>query len=474
MNWLSETSARVLVVGDAMVDRYVMGGISRISPEAPVPILLVADETDKPGGAANVAANVAAMGGQAHLASIVGKDRGAEVLTRLMGDYGVHCAFVEDGDHTTTLKTRIVTETQQIVRIDREVAPSDAARAQLLAGFEAAARASDFVILSDYAKGALKDLPAFLRIAKKLGKPTLVDPKVFDPERYRGAFILKPNALEFRGLFGPCEDDEIAARALDALRRLDIAHMIITRGAKGMLLVSADGSISSRPTEAIEVFDVSGAGDTVAAALAYALAAGRPIEEAVAFANLAAGVAVAHRGTYVVTRADLERRRAPLRAGPTKILSREALAPILAERRARGAVTVFTNGCFDVLHPGHVRMLAAARAEGDLLVVGLNTDASVKRLKGPTRPINATQDRAEVLAGLAAVDFVVPFDEDTPYELIKALAPDVLAKGADYALEDIVGADIVTARGGRVVAVNFHDGYSSTRTIGKIQGRADA
>lgn len=465
----AETPPRILVVGDAMIDRYIVGEVSRISPEAPVPVLLVARETDRPGGGANVAANVAAMGGAATLACIVGEDDGRAALRRMMDGYGVRCEFVSDPGHITTRKTRLISGMQQIVRIDREIQPGAGAVARLFDAFVEEARRADFVILSDYAKGALKALPDYIGAMREIGAPMLVDPKIPDPERYRGAFILKPNENEFRALFGPCAESELAERALTAIRAYGIDHLVLTRGPRGMLLVSADGSTSERPTEALEVFDVSGAGDTVAAALAFAMACGRPIEEAAGFANTAAGVAVAHTGTYVVTSDDIERRLAQGEGSGAKIKSRRHLARLLAARRAAGERIAFTNGCFDVLHPGHVRMLAAARAEGDLLVVGLNSDASVGRLKGPTRPVNAFADRAEVLSGLAAVDFVTEFEEDTPYELIAELQPDVLVKGADYALDAIVGADIVHARGGRVVAVTFHQGHSSTRTIEKIR-----
>lgn len=472
MKWFQsapDRSVRLFVVGDAIVDRYLSGEVSRISPEAPVPVLLAVEEADRPGGAANVAANVVAMGGTARLACIVGDDLGGRGLRRMMEVLGIEPDFVVDPGHTTTQKTRLISGMQQIVRIDREIEPSDVATRALLEKFRNGLERADFVILSDYAKGALRNLPDFLNVARRRGLRTLIDPKIPDPERYRGAFILKPNEPEFRALFGAFDEKNLARHALKAIRRFEIEHLVLTRGPRGMLLVSSDGTVLECPTEALEVFDVSGAGDTVAAALALAIAGGHSIAAAVRYSNIAAGIAVAHAGTYVVTRHDIELRLALKEHAEEKVLPRGKLATLLSARRALGQKVVFTNGCFDVLHPGHSRMLRAARAQGDLLVVGLNSDASVRRLKGPTRPVSADADRAEMLAALSAVDFVTVFDEDTPYELIKALTPDVLVKGGDYQIEQIVGEDLVMNRGGHVVSVDFHEGYSSTRTIEKIR-----
>lgn len=455
----------ILVVGDVMLDRYLLGEVTRISPEAPVPVLRTVRQETRPGGAANVAANVAAMGAGCTLLGVVGEDAAAAEVAALVAAQGATPALVTDAGGETTQKTRLVAGTQQIVRFDTDAAVSPAARAALLERFRAALPGAALAILSDYAKGALADIPAFLAAARTAGVRCLVDPKQADPAVYAGAFLLKPNRREFELLFGAGGGMAgMAERARAALLRHGIGHLVVTLGPDGMLLVSADGSHHHMPTEAQEVFDVSGAGDTVIAALAVALAQGVPMAEAVAQANLAASVAVSHAGTYVVTAADLAARLA-LRDAPHKVLPLAALLPVLAAERKRGKRIVFTNGCFDILHPGHVRMLAACRRLGDLLVLGLNEDASVRRLKGPTRPVNGFADRAEVLAALAAVDYVVGFAEDTPAALIAAVQPDVLAKGADYALDAIVGAETVRARGGEVVAVSFHQGYSSTRII---------
>ncbi len=453
-----------------MLDRYLFGEVTRISPEAPVPVLRTLREERRPGGAANVAANVAAMGADCSLLGIAGADAACEELTGVLAPYGVRCDLITQRGHATTQKTRLVAGTQQIVRFDHDSTVEPDAVAALEARFLTLLPSADIVILSDYSKGSLAAMPRLLKAAAAAGVRTLVDPKAPPATTFTGAWLLKPNHREFTLLFGSASDREaILARGRAAVRELGLQHLVVTLGADGMLLISADGTHAHVPTEAQEVFDVSGAGDTVIAALAVALAEGSGMPQAVAAANLAASIAVSHTGTYVVTAADIARRQAQV--GPGKILSPAGLAAQLGRLRSQGKRIVFTNGCFDILHPGHVRMLAAARKLGDVLVVGLNEDESVRRLKGPTRPVNTYADRAEVLAGLAAVDFVTSFGEDTPLELITLLQPDVLVKGGDYTLEKIVGADVVLGRGGHVVAVDFHEGYSTTRTIARSSGR---
>lgn len=462
---MPEARGPILVIGDVMLDRYLLGEVTRISPEAPVPVLRTVREETRPGGAANVAANVAALGAPCTLLGVVGEDAAGAGIAALAARHGAECRLVADPQGATTQKTRLVAGTQQIVRFDTDAAVSASARTALLASARALLPGASLAILSDYAKGALAEIPAFIAAANAAGVPALVDPKMTDPGRYAGAFLLKPNRREFEALFGPCAGLEaMATRAREAIAQHGFHHLVVTLGADGMLLVSADGTQHHVPTEAQEVFDVSGAGDTVVAALAVALAAGRSLREAVAEATLAASVAVSHAGTYVVTAADMQARQRGGQA-PGKVLDRPALLAQLRSLRARGRRIVFTNGCFDILHPGHVRMLAACRALGDVLVVGLNEDDSVRRLKGPARPVNRFADRAEVLAALAAVDFVTGFAEDTPLRLVEDVQPDILAKGADYAVDDIVGAEVVRARGGEVVAITFHAGYSSTRII---------
>ncbi len=464
-------TARILIVGDAMVDRYISGDVTRVSPEAPVPVLLTRGETMRAGGAANVAANVAALGGRCELLCVVGDDNGRRDLGTLLQAASIDLNFVVDPENPTTEKTRLVSGTQQIARIDRDGSASPRALDDLGSRFETAARAADLILFSDYGKGALTRLPGLIAAAKALGKPTLVDPKLPDPEHYRGAHLLKPNMAEYRLLFGHCPEADLVAHAREAIARYGIEHLVLTRGSTGMLLVSVDGRTIERPTEALEVFDVSGAGDTVLAALAVTLGSGIDLDRAMQLSNLAAGIAVSHAGTYVVSSRDMDHRLAAARAGYSKVVEPDMLRPLLDSRRRDGTRIVFTNGCFDILHPGHVRMLKAAKEQGDILVLGLNEDESVSRLKGPDRPINPFSDRAEVLAGLDCVDYVVGFPEETPLSLIEAVQPDVLVKGGDYKAEDIVGYDVVTGRGGRVVTVVFHEGHSTTGTVEKMRGR---
>jgi len=464
----SPAKPRILVVGDIMLDRYVIGEVSRISPEAPVPVLAAKHEENRPGGAANVAANISAMGGDATLLAVVGEDSASAELEVCLQRYSVNTLFVKDPQGGTTQKTRLV-GSQQIARVDRDVRPTTQTQQRLLEEFERRVKDYDLIVFSDYAKGTLERLPEFLEIASRQGVQTLVDPKRVTPTFYRGAFLLKPNNSEFIGLFGAYgSDQELVAKASAAIDELQLQHLVITRGAKGMVIVSAGGHADFVPTRARDVFDVSGAGDTVLAALATELSAKRSISDAVHRANVAAGIAVSHPGTYVVSEQEIDAEANDFSHEHPKVLTEDQLKIALVNPRLHGRKIVFTNGCFDILHPGHVRLLKAARALGDVLVLGLNSDDSVRKLKGPSRPINNFSHRAEVLAGLAAVDYIVEFDAPTPLETIQYVLPDILVKGGDYPLADIVGYSEVTARGGEVFALDFHDGYSTTRIVDEI------
>ncbi|AWB47212.1 D-glycero-beta-D-manno-heptose 1-phosphate adenylyltransferase [Gemmobacter aquarius] len=458
----------ILVVGDVMIDRYIFGDTTRISPEAPVPVVRAGAEEIRAGGAANVAANVAALGVACRLLTICGDDGAAVELNGLMARQGVTLDCVTDKGQRTTEKIRLISGVQQIARIDHDCTVTDAARATLAARFEALLDGVGAVIFSDYAKGVLTALPELLAIAAQRGVATFVDPKPVDPARYRGAFLLKPNMAEFQALFGSCPPDRIVDRARSALDEMGLDHMLITRGAKGILLVSRDGEVVDRPTQALEVFDVTGAGDTIIAALVVGLVQGLSMATAIDQANIAASIAVSRRGTYVVTRGDLDERLYRREHFMTKLVPLAMLCDRIARARETGARVVFTNGCFDVLHAGHVRLLAEAKRQGDILIVGLNSDASVRRLKGAPRPVNALADRAEVISGLAAVDHVVVFEDDTPLALIQALRPDVLVKGGDYTPDSIVGADVVRQSGGRVMTVPLLPGRSTTATLGAL------
>lgn len=468
------SAPHILVVGDAMIDRYITGASTRISPEAPVPVVKAGSEEMRAGGAANVAANVSGLGARCSLLTVCGDDPAGEELIALMAGHGVAIDPVIEAGGRTTQKTRLISGVQQIARIDHDGHVGAAARAELARRFAGCLDGVSAVIFSDYDKGALSDLPELLAIAKRKGVPSFVDPKIGDRSRYRGAFLLKPNAREFHALFGECAEELIAERARAALIDMGADYMVVTRGAKGIMMVSRTGEVVDHPTEALEIFDVTGAGDTIMAALVVGITDGLSMAAAIDQANLAASIAVSRKGTYVVTRADLEERLYRRDHSMTKLLPVPVLMQRLDRARQAGGRIVFTNGCFDVLHAGHVRLLDQAKRLGDVLIVGLNSDASVRRLKGPPRPVNDLDDRAEVLSGLAAVDHVVVFDEDTPLTLIREIRPDVLVKGGDYSAETIVGAEEVTAAGGQVVIVPLLAGRSTSAILGSAVRGKDA
>ncbi|MEP9351162.1 D-glycero-beta-D-manno-heptose-7-phosphate kinase [Xanthobacter sp. KR7-225] len=470
----------IAVIGDVMVDRYITGSVSRISPEAPVPVLVHGHERIVPGGAANVAANAAALGARVRLVGLVGRDREADLLCAALAAHpGVALdLMVRDAGRPTITKTRVMSGRQQIVRIDAEtIAPPEAGLLEaLLAAVAEAVRGARVLVLSDYAKGLLSDtvIAAAIAAAQAAGVPVVVDPKRRTFEAYRGASLVTPNRSELATATGlPDATDAEAARAAEAASAQFGGDVLVTRAEKGMTLWRRGGQVLHVPAKAREVFDVSGAGDTALAALAVSLAAGQPLEASVHLANAAAAVAVGKLGTAVVTRAELlaalEEAGTPGMA-PGALLSAHDAARVIAEWRAAGARVVFTNGCFDLLHPGHVALLEAAAREGDRLVVALNTDASVKRLKGEGRPVQDEAARARVMGALRCVDLVVLFDEDTPLRLIETLRPDVLVKGADYREDEVVGADVVKAHGGRVALVPLVEGRSTSALVAKAKG----
>ncbi|MBC4017765.1 bifunctional D-glycero-beta-D-manno-heptose-7-phosphate kinase/D-glycero-beta-D-manno-heptose 1-phosphate adenylyltransferase HldE [Siccirubricoccus deserti] len=476
---LDFSGLRILVLGDVMLDRFLYGEVERISPEAPVPVLRQRRSRAMPGGAGNVARNISALGGQAVLVGLVGRDAAAaECRALLAGDAGITDALVESPTRPTVCKMRVIAGTQQVVRIDDEVTgPADAAEAAaLIAAVAAAVPNCRALILSDYAKGVLARpvVAAAIAAATAAGIPVLADPKSDDFSLYRGAGCLTPNARELgRAARLPVGTEaEVVAAARRAMAEAGLPALLCTRAEKGMVLVRAEGTATSVPAEAREVFDVSGAGDTVIATLALAHAAGRPLEEAMRIANAAAGIVVGKLGTATVSADELEhalRAEAGSTPGEEALLDHVQAQRLVAEWKAHGLRVGFTNGCFDILHAGHVALLRAARKRCDRLVVALNTDASVARLKGPARPVNGLADRAAVVSALAAVDAVVGFGEDTPLALIRLLLPDVLVKGADYTVEQVVGADVVQQAGGEVALIDLVPGRSTTATIRKLR-----
>jgi D-beta-D-heptose 7-phosphate kinase/D-beta-D-heptose 1-phosphate adenosyltransferase len=464
---------RVLVAGDAMLDEYWFGDTTRISPEAPVPIVCTRSAEQRAGGAANVALNCAALGATATLAAVVGDDERGAVLTRLLEQRGVSCSLVRSAAVPTILKLRVLARSQQLIRLDAEQSLASCA-AELGTVFARLVGSADAVVLSDYAKGTLSRAPELIAAARAAGVPVLVDPKGTDFARYRGAYALTPNRGEFEAIVGGCADEAELLRKGEALRKdLELTALLVTRGEQGMTLF-AGGAPLTLPAEAREVFDVTGAGDTVIALLAAGTAAGLDLPDAAALANLGAGIVVGKIGAATVSRSELTRALHMQGSGGRGLVQLPELLALVAEAKARGERVVLTNGCFDILHAGHVSYLEEAKSCGDRLIVAVNDDASVRRLKGPSRPITPLADRMAVLAGLAAVDWVVPFGEDTPAELIAKVLPDVLVKGGDYRVEQIAGADTVMRNGGEVRVLGFKPGRSTTALIDALRRAEDS
>jgi D-beta-D-heptose 7-phosphate kinase/D-beta-D-heptose 1-phosphate adenosyltransferase len=464
------SSARVVVVGDVMLDRYLFGGTSRISPEAPVPVVHVGDNEDRAGGAANVAVNLARLGVQTTLLGLVGEDDEAAALTAALDGTGVESQFEAVSGWPTITKTRVQSRGQQLIRLDREerlVSGSE----QLTSALALALQNATAVVLSDYGKGGLADVSAMISACRQHGVPVFVDPKGSEFEKYRGATALTPNQGEFEAIAGPCEDDTLLVTAGDSMMAgLELSALLVTRSEKGMLLLESGDEPQFLPARAREVFDVTGAGDTVIAVLAGAFAAGESMSSAAALANLAAGLVVAKIGVAAVSPSELQVALHQRGQGGRGMVAEGELAPQVAEARNRGERIILTNGCFDVLHAGHVSYLEEAKSLGDRLIVAINDDDSVRRLKGDPRPINDLGDRMSVLAGLAAVDWVVPFAEDTPERLIQRILPDVLVKGGDYKPEEIAGSKDVLRNGGEVRVLAFREGRSSSAIIDKLKG----
>lgn len=464
------SSASVLVVGDVMLDRYWQGSTSRISPEAPVPVVKVEGDELRPGGAANVALNAAALGGQVALVGLVGDDAEAGLLAERLTTCGVSSDFVAVPGSRTITKLRILSKHQQLIRLDFEDGFKACDGSGILGRFLHALPRAKAVVLSDYAKGVLRDTQPLIRAARERGLPVVVDPKGTDFQRYRGATLLTPNQSEFEAVVGVVLDDaDLAAKGCALRDALDLEALLVTRSEKGMCLLQRGHAPVHLPTRAREVYDVTGAGDTVVAVLAAALAAGESMLDAVALSNLGAGIVVGKLGTATVSPAELMaamEEHLPIRRGA---VSEDDLVALVARARAVGERIVMTNGCFDILHAGHVTYLQQARALGDRLILAVNDDDSVRRLKGETRPVNPLQARSTVLAALAAVDWVVPFSEDTPQRLICRVCPDVLVKGGDYRPEDIAGGGCVTAAGGEVKVLPFLSGHSTSSMIATIK-----
>lgn len=483
-SWVAKwRGVKVFVLGDVMLDKFVYGRVERISPEAPIPVLHHQSEKVMLGGAANVARNIIALGGEVLLVGALGDDEAGDLIAGpLVAEDRIEGRFVRKADHPTTTKVRYVSGGQQIMRLDIERRFNlDARTIQTICDWLTdAGGAISTIVLSDYAKGVL--VPALIQrviaIAKARRIPVVVDPKSPDVSRYEGATVLTPNASEAAMIVGAeCADDEHAETAVKIFReRAKVDAVVLTRGADGMTIfdpAEAEGAVTHVPTVASQVFDVSGAGDTAVAAIALALACGASVTTAARIGNTAAGIGVSKRGTAVVHAEELLAALGGAKMGiDPKIVSNDAASAIVADWKARGLRVGLTNGCFDLLHPGHVELLKRSRAACDRLVVALNTDASVRRLKGETRPVQNEHARSVVMAAIDSVDLVTLFDEDTPLRLINLLKPDYLIKGADYTLATVVGADLVSAYGGKVILVPLERGHSTTSIIARASAGA--
>ena len=463
---------KIIVVGDVMLDRYWHGDTSRISPEAPVPVVRIEDSEARPGGAGNVALNIAALGMQVSLFGLVGEDEAADELIAVMRSFSVDAQLFAKAEINTITKLRILSRHQQLIRLDKEKDLSQADSSDLLARVLSSLEQADLVVLSDYNKGTLAQIcPPIIDRCRQLNIPVIIDPKGNHRARYKNATLLTPNMGEFQQMVGNCSSEaDIETRGRQLIAELNLQALLITRSEKGMTLIDAERVINI-PSKGIDVYDVTGAGDTVIAVFAAACAAGQTWHAAALLANQAAGIVVGKLGAATVTLADLEQ------GGVNSIFERKIIgeAELLTElKKFRGSKqVVMTNGCFDILQPGHVANLEQCKALGDVLIVAVNDDASVQRLKGLQRPINPLKQRMQVLAGLSSVDYLVAFSEDTPARIIGQVLPDVLAKGGDYRVDEIAGGEAVLANGGRVETIDLLEGYSSTDIIERIRRLPD-
>lgn len=463
-------NARVLVVGDVMLDRYWSGPTSRISPEAPVPVVKVTDIEDRAGGAGNVALNIASLGTKAQLLGLVGQDNNARALESTLQHPHISTQFSALESHPTITKLRVLSRHQQLIRLDFEEDFHHVDNTDMLAKFKSQLPNCDVVVLSDYGKGALSNIEPFIEAGRAAGKIVLIDPKGHDFKRYTGATLITPNLGEFEAVMGTCKDEaDLVEKGFALMDQIQLDALLVTRSEKGMTLFQKDQQPIHLAATAREVYDVTGAGDTVISVLAAAVAAGDSLSNATALANVAAALVVAKLGTATVSLAELRREVRADEQAHSGILDEDTLAQLISDAQANGENIVMTNGCFDILHPGHVSYLKGAKQLGDRLIVAVNSDDSVTRLKGPERPINPVSHRMDVLAGLQSVDWVVPFSEDTPQRLIAKLLPNTLVKGGDYKIEEIAGGEEVLANGGQVKVLNFEDGCSTSNIINSIK-----
>lgn len=463
---------KALIVGDILLDRYLIGPIHRISPEAPVPVVAIDQVYETPGGAANTALNMRKLGADVTLIGIVGRDKEASILTDLLKNEGIKTHFIETSEPTIQ-KTRVVSSRQQILRLDTEKMYSHQPH-ELISAFKKHLPQANIVILSDYAKGTLSHSKELIQLAKTYNIPVLVDPKSKEFNRYEGATIITPNTREFEDIVGPCANEvEIIEKGEQLLHQHHFEALLITRGIHGMMLLSKYNPPYQLKAIAQEISNVTGAGDTVMATLAASLGAGVDLLTAVKLSNIAASISVRKEGTSTVSLHELQRELQQNHSSLAyNILSETDLLAAIHDAKERGEQIVMTNGCFDLLHAGHVTYLEEARSLGERLIVAINDDASVAKLKGEARPIHSLEHRIKILSSLRAVDWVIPFSEDTPEQLIRKIKPNVLVKGEDYTIDQIAGAEFVSSYGGKVKVLPFLEGCSTSQTIKKIKETA--
>jgi len=464
-------SANVLVVGDLMLDRYWHGGTSRISPEAPVPVVHVNQNEERAGGACNVALNIATLGAKCTVMGLCGDDEAAATLETLLEDVGVNPQFIRMPENATVTKLRVMSRHQQLMRLDFEDGFIGQDLSMLEQAFEAQIKDHNIVVCSDYGKGSLRNVKRLIELCNENNVPVLVDPKGTDFEKYAGASLITPNLPEFEAVVGTCEtEDDMVEKANELSRQFDIEALLVTRSEHGMSLMQQGYDPVHIPTQAREVFDVTGAGDTVISTLAASLGAGVTLERAMVLSNLAAGVVVAKSGTASVSLRELESAIEQISSSTEHgVLEEAQLGAVLNSCRSRGETIVMTNGCFDILHAGHVTYLEQASELGDRLLVAVNIDETVRRLKGADRPVNKVENRMRMLAALRCVDWVVAFSEDEPTRLICEVSPDILVKGGDNVVEKIPGGDCVREAGGQVMVLTYVDGISTTKIIESIK-----
>ena len=459
------STARILVIGDVMLDRYWSGQAARISPEAPVPIVKVKTIEERVGGAANVALNIAKLGGKVTLIGVIGDDSDGNQLQQMLRAEGVECDFIVERNLHTICKLRVMAQHQQLIRVDFEETPLNFNYADLSVRLKNHLEKNDVVVFSDYGKGSLKNVADYISTSKKARLKTLVDPKGTDYSRYQNADLITPNLGELKAVVGEGEIETLIEKGRELLAVQKIENLLLTRGEAGMSLIDSK-STYSLPAQAKDVFDVTGAGDTVISVMALGLAINLPLQEAMVLANLAAGIVVGKVGTSTVSTLELTREMHTHR-NTFGVVSEDELVEIMQRAKVQGEKFVMTNGCFDLLHIGHITYLQQAKALGDRLIVAVNSDESVKILKGNSRPINDLSARMAILAALECVDWVVSFSEETPERIYNKLLPNVLVKGGDYKIEDVVGGEAVIANGGAVKILSFVDGYSTSKLIEK-------